>query len=222
MVKGCKSKLDSYPSKGILMALETRKSADLKSSPLPVDYIKMVHEVMRAHFDESLQSIRKFSPQKNPYELTCVGEIYPQEVVVAVTLASNDVMAANTAYASMDFDPKASSPMIQELLGACIAALGSLWTVFLQNDEWLKSGQWEELLHGKLADLEDAPLEWTQVKIEKFKVFLRFDKANLHLDQEASDWLAKNDPRTQEEIEREQEEAKSLFVTGDSAKKTVH
>ncbi|MGZ3709265.1 MAG: hypothetical protein ACXWPM_11045, partial [Bdellovibrionota bacterium] len=114
-------------------------------------------------------------------------------------------------YASCDFDPKASSPTAQDLLGACVDATGGLWGQLL--DPTNRKGL-EQLADESLSALQNAPFEWASVDVDQYRVFLKVDKANPELDQRADEWLEKNDPEYHERQQREAEETAELFVTG--------
>ncbi len=195
--------------------LESRRSREkaLKSSPLPRDYLKMVEEVFTTNFDEGLQLLEKHQPSSR---FEARGEVFLDEVVLAVSVASPGKLAATTAYASVDFDPKASSPTVQDLLEACVDALGTLFNELLDPK---KPDQIEALSLESLSALEKVPFDWAKVESGRFKVFLKVDKANPSLDQLADDWLRQNDPSLKDEDQEEQKEASELFVTGEKAKR---
>jgi hypothetical protein len=187
--------------------------AGLKSSPLPQDYLKLVEDVFSTNFDEGL---KQYARHETSPRLEARGEVFADELVLAVSLANPGKLVATTLYASMDFDPKASSPTIQDLLSACVDALGAVWGQLLDPKN---PAQIEALADASLSALENAPFEWTQVESGRFRVWLKIDKANPSLDQMADDWLKANDPELEERERREQEETEKLFVTGDKAKR---
>jgi hypothetical protein len=195
--------------------MEKRKSANkAKSSPLPHDYLTMVQGIYSTHFDEGLKKLGKL--KKNPrFEAT--GEVFLDEVLLCVSLSHEGSLAATSVYASCDFDPKASSPTAQDLLAACVDAIGALY------GKLFEPSQIEQLAQDSLSAFEDVPFEWSPVDVERFRVYLKVDKANPKLDQMADDWLKKNDRTLQSEADQEQQETESLFVTGPSrSKPTKH
>jgi hypothetical protein len=198
--------------------MEKRKnpaSAPLsKSTDLPVDYVRMVSDVLENTFEEGLKALTALRKAEARIEVS--GRIYADEVVLAITIAHEGQLAATTVHASADFDPKASSPTVQDLLGACVDAAGGLISTLLDPKN---TKRLEQLADESLSALEDIPWDWTQVEVERFRVYLKVDKANPKLEQEADDWLEKNDPEHRERLEREEEEVKKLFVTGPSDKK---
>ena len=201
--------------------METRKSSKARTSSLPVDYLRMVTEVFNTNFDAGLKALTKHNGAKAFFEVN--GNVYPSEVVLAVSLMQGGQLAATTVYASCDYDPKASAPTIEDLLSHCVDTAGILFLQLLTPE---KPENLERLAHNSLSALEDVPYDWTAFKVERFKVYLKIDKANPSLDRLADEWLAKHDPHAKALSEEEEEETKSLFVTGEAAKKpssgTIH
>ncbi len=196
------------------MPIERRKpNPKHKSSPLPVDFLKMVKEVYSRHFEAPLAALAKIRP--NPFFETR-GAIYPDEVVLAVSLHHKGHLPATTVYASCDYDPKASSPQIQDVINFCVDAAATLFDQLLdmKDVEGLR-----KLADEPLATLENVPFYWSQVEVAGKRVYLKIDKANLELDEATDAWLEKNDPGHKARLEREAEETEALFVTGDPNRK---
>jgi hypothetical protein len=192
--------------------MEKRKKNAGKSSPIPADYAEMVTEVFTATFDEGLKGLKKLKVTPAHFEVH--GAVYPDEVVLAVSLHVGEGLAATTVYGSSDFDPRASSPQIQDLLGAAVDAIGGVFTPLLSGGK----ESLEAVASESLSALEKVPFEWTPVVVEKVKIHVKIDKANPKLDQMADDWLSRNDPDFKERQARERAETEKLFVTGDTAK----
>ena len=188
--------------------MERRKQTLSKSGPLPLDYIKMVDEVFNAHFEESLKIFNTLKPNSK-FEAT--GEVLADELIVAISLVTKNVLAATTVYASADFDPKASSPSIQDILSACIDAIATIFDTLLSPDHPEKIDQ---VAGESLSNLEDVPFEWTETESNQRKVYIRVDKANPKLEALANEWLMKNDPEVKTKLTEEQDETADLFVTG--------
>jgi len=190
--------------------LEKRHPLTSKSSPLPVDYLKMVEEVFTHQFDEGLKLYSTLKPESR---FIASGAVFSDEIVATVSLISEGQLAATTAYASADFDPKASSPTVQELLSACVDALGTVWASLLDVE---KTETLHHLAEESMSALENVPFEWTAVDSNQRKIFVKLDKSNPLMDQIANEWLKKNDPNYTTAIEEEEEETEKLFVTGPS------
>ena len=197
-----------------LAATKDSETADmLKSSELPVDYLKMVNDVFETNFDAGLKALGKLKPSPR---FESRGQIFPNEVLICVSLVHEGHLAATTVYASADYDPRASSPTIQDVLAACVDAIGTLFSDILVADDETKL---DALAHESLAVFEDIPFEWAAVEVDRRKIYLKVDKANPVLEEQADDWLAKHDPDFKEIEAEEQEETEKLFVTGPSKPK---
>jgi hypothetical protein len=183
-----------------------------KSAPLPNDYLQMVEQVFASNFDAGLKALAKLKA-KSRFEAG--GAVYPNEVILSVSLLQEGKLSATTAHASADFDPKASSPTVEDLLAACVDAVGSLFQLLLNPKQ---KDRIEAIASESLASLEDIPFQWTKVEVDNRKIFLKVDKSNLSLDKAADDWLAKNDPEAIAETEEEQRETEDLFFTGPKKK----
>ncbi len=193
-------------------SLERRRNSNvpMKSSELPIDFVKMVREVLEGHFGDGLKALEKEGLCKAPGFLV-TGAIWPDEIILSASLISEGTPQATTVHASVDFDPKASSPTLQDQLNLCVDGIGSGFQNLFGD---LENERLEKLAHGSLSAWEDIPFDWAKTDIEKKSVWLRVDKSNPKLDQMADDWLAKNDPDYRKQLEEEEEETKDLFVAG--------
>jgi len=188
--------------------MERRKKTSGRSTQLPHDYISMVGEVFSTNFDAGLKTLAALKPSP---QFVADGEIFPDEIVVCVSLTHKNLLSSTTVYASVDFDPKASAPKIEELLAACIDAAGSVFARLLDER---KPKRIEQLAADSLGALEDVPFDWSAVDIEGRKIHLKLDKANPSLERMTDDWLAKNDPEHKLREKEEHDETEKLFVTG--------
>jgi hypothetical protein len=190
-----------------------RKAGQARSgNGLPHDFLELVQEVFTTHFDEPLQSLVRL---KGGAEFQARGEIFPNELLLSVSLIHPDQLAATTVHASLDFDARASSPTAQDGLNRCVDALATVFSALIGSNE---PARLETVASGaltELADWEGVPLEWTALEGEdKPQVFVKVDKSNLALDEAAEDWLARHDLASLEEDEGEQKDTEKLFVTG--------
>lgn len=188
-----------------------------KGSTLPIDYTKMVQSVLTAHFEAGLSALMVSLPEVS---FAASGNVFPDEIVLSVSLLSPNELPATTVHCSSSYDPKASSPNAEELLGLCLDAIGSVWEEVFKKPELLQDGN---AVRMSLADLQETlpelPLTWTETQLEKRSLHLLIDKSNPYLDSMADDWLTKNDPQTSALEENEQRATQELFVTGEKAKK---
>ena len=189
--------------------MDRRLGSESKGSALPIDFTRMVTDVFTSNFDSGLKVLQKF--KSVPITFQVHGDVYTDEILLCVSLVFSGQLSATSVYASSDFDPKASSPTVEELLGSCVDGIGSIFGQLLTptNKEKL-----EELAGESLAALDGMPFEWTPVEIEKRRIYLRVDRANPNLEKMADDWLKANDPELRTRKSKEDLETESLFVTG--------
>ena len=195
--------------------LESRKNRQpgTRSSSLPNDFLKLVVEVFSTNFEPGLKAFNVLHPGTR---FEARGDIFLDEIVLAVSLVTEGKIAATTSFASTDFDPKASSPTLEDLLNACVDALGAFWGQVLDHE---KPEMLEKLGEESLSAFEEIPFHWTMIETGRFRIWVKIDKSNPNLDQLADDWLKKHDPEAAEREAREHAETEALFVTGEKAKR---
>lgn len=181
------------------------------STELPVDYVKQVQDVFTTQFDETLKVLKKL---KYPCSIHASGEIYPEEIVLRISLLPDGKLAATTFHASHDYDPKASAPKAEEVLAACIDVVASYMVTKLDTEDEVAL---EKFVTTSLNELEDVPFDWTEVKAGRFKVYLRFDRAHPGIDKMTDEWLKKNDPDYEENLKKEEAEVVNVFKESDDA-----
>lgn len=196
--------------------MESRKGSSSRSSALPIDYLRLVGEVFNTNFDENLRAFIEKTGAKAWFEAN--GQVFPDEVVLCISLFQKDKLSATSVYASCDFDPKASSPTLEDILKSCVDAIGGLYEQLLDPKQ---PERLERMAEDSLSALEDIPFHWTSVQVERRNVFLKIDKANPALDQMADQWLAQHDPQHREQQEKEEQETEDLFFTAEKTKKKV-
>lgn len=207
--------------------METRKNSAKptarfsKSAELPVDYTRVVREVYTTNFDEGLQKLAELQAvdaagKKPASRFEVRGAIFGDEIVIAVSLVTEDQIAGTTVHASVDFDPKASSPTAQDLLNVCVDAVGSIFATLLDAE---KPTTIEKIASGSLAAFDEVPLEWAKIEFDGRRVWLMVDRSNPTLDEMTDRWLAENDPQLHAEENEYEEETKDLFMTGKNTKK---
>ncbi len=185
----------------------TGSNRKTRSSDLPLDFTKMIAGVYTTNFEDGLNALKKLTKAEGIFSVS--GKIYPDEIVLSVSLGIKNQLAATTVYCSVDFDPKASSPTAEDLLSLAVDAIGGFYENFLdpKNPKAL-----EQLAAGTLGAMDDVPFEWSKFDFGGKWVYLMVDKANPDLDSAADEWLAKNGANLDdEELERESED---LFIKG--------
>jgi len=175
----------------------------VKPVDLPSDYLNELVDVFSIHYGDALSKLE--SMKSGPY-FSANGGIYLDEVVVSLSIQFDKSNSAITVFASSDFDPNASSPSAEQVLAACVDAIGFLFSKLLNADE----ENLNAIASGRLTELNDIPLIWTEVEMEKFKIFLKVDRSNPNLDDQATQWLEENDPEETSRIEHEQEDQESF------------
>jgi len=185
---------------------ERRKTTSSSHSALPSDYIGMLCGVFAANFSDRLKQL----PEAQKLQFLSSGEIYSDEVVIHVSLVEEGKLAATTVHASCDFDPKASSPTVEDLLAICVDGVGDAFSALFEAKPDAEGNP--AILSPALTALGSAPLLWTESEVNKRRIWLKIDKSNPVLDQAADDWLAKHDPEFEKRQQEEEKEAESMFV----------
>ena len=171
--------------------MEKRKPAILQGdslvnplgNSLPTDYLQMVAETFTSHFEEGLKILEQHETEP---QFEAFGEVYSDEILIAVSLFGKGHLSATTVYASTDFDPKASAPTAEELLSACIDAIGSVFGILLVPE---KPEVIAQLASSTLSSLENIPFDWTKIEADQREIFVKIDKSNPKLDSMADDWI---------------------------------
>ena len=194
--------------------MESRKRSALKPVSLPHDFLKMVEDTVSEKFNNELMAYREVQP--NAF-FKVRGELFSEEVLLAVSLMSEQALSATTAYASTDYKESDRGEILQTKLDLLVDTLDELFQKLFseKNDQ----SSLKKLADPVLSILEDVPLEWA--KVGSTQVFTRVDKANILLDEIADDWLAKNDPDWAEKVARIEKATESLFVTGRSRDSSI-
>ncbi len=194
--------------------MERRLTSKTKSSPLPIDYLEMVTEIFSSHFDTGLKLYSEIRPNSH---FQAFGEIFSNEIILAVSLICEGHLSATTVYASSNFDPQASAPTAQEILSACVDAIGTIYQPLLDPSH---PEMVSHLAEESLSSLENVPFDWTLIEANQKQIYVKIDKSNPTLDGLADHWLRKNDPDLEKLESENQKETEKLFVTGPSKKPT--
>ncbi len=171
--------------------MERRRNEIGKATPLPPDYLKLVSEVFTTNFDGALKALNKLGIHGVSFE--AMGEIYSTEVTLCISITQKGKLSATSVHASCDFDPKASSPTVEDLLSSCVDAIGSLYGTLLEPSH---SERLEAMLaENTLSVLENIPFNWTPIEVDRHRVFLKLDKTNPGLESMADEWLTQKAPK---------------------------
>jgi hypothetical protein len=176
----------------------------------------MIEQVFSANFSDEL---KKLPPALSP-SFVARGEIYADEIVARVSLVLKNHLAGATVLASTDFDPQASAPKAEELLSHCVDAIGQIFQGLFELPSSIQT-----FIEGELSEAkqEGLPLQWTELEVEKRKIFVKLDKSNPVLEEAADAWLSKHDPEHAVQLKQDEQEAEKLFVLPPKpSKKNVH
>jgi len=185
---------------------ERRKSTQSSCSTLPHDFTQMLTEVFSTNFSQNIEKLQ----ENGDLYFRAEGEIYSDEIVVRVSLGEEGKLQATTVHASSDFDPKASSPTVEDLLAIAVDAIGDVFAALFEAKP--DSDGKSPLLASTLSAFSGIPFQWTETEVSKRKLYLKVDKSNPALEQAADDWLAKNDPEFERKLKEAEQEAEALFV----------
>ena len=171
--------------------------------------MRLVVETLNTAEEKGLEIVKKTHPNA---AFSANGAIYGDEILLAITLSQGEKdLAANTVYASADFDPNLQISQLESVLGTCLDAVGSIFDYYLNPSH---PDRIEDLLQPTLGALDDAPFEWTPVEIHeivKHPVWVRMDKLNPLLESLTDQWLAQNDPQFKKEEAVPTEEAEEFL-----------
>ncbi len=184
------------------------KVVDLPPTDLPVDYLKLVEESLSVTLEKGLSELKKTNPAAH---LAAKGAIFADEIIMAITLTQGEnQLAATTVYGSVDFNPNAEKPKMDDLLAINVEAIGSVFLVYLDPNSPEKM---EQIMHHSLSAIEDAPFEWTSMKLDDglIPVWVKLDKSNPLLDELTEKWLQENDPHYSETIAAMEEESQEFL-----------
>ena len=112
---------------------------------------------------------------------------FSDEIVPCISLIEEGQLAATSPCTpACDFDPKASSPTVQDLLAACVDAIGAIYGELSRADQ---PERLEQSPANSLAAMEGIPFFWSEVKIDRHRIHVKVDKSNPRLDASADEWL---------------------------------
>lgn len=156
-----------------------RIDGEKQGAPLPKEYTKMIEDVLTQNFDLSLKTLGDLLNQRPRFKVN--GAIFSKEVFLRVALAYARRFLPIEIYGSCNFDAKANVPTSQELLGACVDVIGELYSQLLSQPKvevLAKLSQPSE--SGRTVSqmkMLGIPLEWQEIRIENYKVFVKLADA---------------------------------------------
>jgi hypothetical protein len=166
--------------------MDRRKDTNVKSVRLPKDYLSLVEEVFNKNFGPKLLK------EKGSREtFVAGGEIFPDELILVLSLKHPGNLRMTTCYASVDYPPAkmkktesgapapTSSEMVQVAVNQCVDAVASFFNTFFDE--------------GRPVDYDlEYRQNWTAVEIEKNTfVYLKINRDNPELEAQADALLEK-------------------------------
>lgn len=155
--------------------LETRLKHKSNPSELPKEFIKKVADL----FNE------QFANERSEADFHIFGNIYPQEVILCVSLCELNRLQAGSIYTSVDV-PKdvANAPdKVTEFLKHCVD-LSASW--FAQCfEEYPSRG-----LDGVLESISELERQWQMLDWENCEIYVRVDKTNHALESVTDKFLS--------------------------------
>lgn len=176
------------------MALDRRKDTPFSGTVLPKEYLRLVEDVFNKNFSKQLIK------EKGSKEIFLAkGEVFPDELVLIISLKHPGNLRMTTCYASVDYPPKklktesgapaqTSSETVQLAVNQCVDAVASFFNTFFEE--------------GRPVDYDlEYRQNWTAVEIEKnTPVFLRINRDNPELEAAADELLAASEPKDKKKL----------------------
>lgn len=136
---------------------------DHKFAALPIDLLKMVNSVLDETFAGDLEKIRSTYPGEfSKIQFESRGYIFPDEILLAVTLVQPGKIAANTILASADYNPNADLSLArsQEIVHFLLDQIGAFLDDQLRSNESQdgKTNANTDLLSQAAAAIADSKL----------------------------------------------------------------
>ena len=166
--------------------MDRRKDTPFQGTKLPAEYLKLVESVFNKNFAKQLLK------EKDSREIFVAhGEMYPDEVMLCISLKNQNTLRMTSCYASVDYPPpqlkteagvpaKSTSEHVQLSVSQCVDGAASFFNTFFEE--------------GRPLDFdEEYRQSWTAVELEKnLKVYLRINRDNPELEL-AADEILKQD-----------------------------
>jgi hypothetical protein len=157
----------------------------------------MIQDVFLKNFAKQLRG-----KGKERETFVASGEIFPDEILVAVSLKNPKNLRMTTCYGSMDFPPpslipesgapgaiagSSASDAVQHAVNGCIDVIGGFFQSFFQED--------------RPVDYDNEYCDdWTAVDLDKTtRVYLRINRDNLELEAASDDFLERHEAMSDRE-----------------------
>lgn len=192
--------------------MERRKDTPTRGEKLPRQYLDLITDVFRKNFSDKMKG-----RGKNREAFVIFGEIYPDEVLMAVSLKNPANMRMITCYASIDYPPAMTIPesgqaaqtmasahvSVETAVNACIDVVASFFQTYFDE--------------GRPVDYDaEYRQDWLPVDLDKTtRIHIRLNRDNLELEDASDTFLAQHEAMAeqaseQREPDRVQEAMQSL------------
>jgi hypothetical protein len=170
--------------------MERRKDTPYRFERLPSEYLGMIRSVFEKNFSDRLKG-----RGKNRESFVVYGEIYPDEVLLAVSLKNPSNLRMMTCYASIDYPPAAvkgesgsdaivgqsASQAVQMSVNFCVDVVAGFFETFFSEDRPVD------------YDVEYQQ-DWVIIEVDKTtRVYLRINRDNLEIEAASDDFLAQHE-----------------------------
>ncbi len=166
------------------------KSDKVQCTNLPREYLGLVEEIFNENFKSSILKDETF---------VAFGEVYPDELLLALSLKNPTTLRQVTCYASMDFphvrfktesgsEPAPNTESVQFSVNQCVDALASFFHTFFSEN--------------RPVDYDtEYQQSWAMIEIEKtIHVYLKINRDNPELDKQANELLTPIPKKTKKQL----------------------
>lgn len=156
------------------MALPTRKKHTKKPGTLPKDFLRTVAKLFQDQFKKEASGA----------SFLAYGDLYPDEVVLCVSLSHPKQLQAASMHISCDL-PKSvgeNPEQVTEKLQSMVDVAASWFAQCFQGGKGLEA---------VLEEMRDQDPTWQEFEWEKNTLFVKLNKDNYTLEKAASDFLKK-------------------------------
>ncbi len=155
-------------------ALPYRKKQTKKPTTLPKDFLKTVSDLFQKQFKSKVEGST----------FLIYGDLYPDEVVLAISLSHPKSLASASMHISNSLAKNvAENPeKVTEQLKSMVDVAASWFSQCLEGGGGLDS---------VLKEMDDAVTEWQEFEWEGQQLFVKLNRTNYTLEKAAEDFLKK-------------------------------
>lgn len=161
--------------------MERRKDTPYEGTKIPGDYLKIIQEVFNKNFSKHL-----LKEKKGKENFVAFGGLYSDEVLLVISLRNPGHLRTTTCHASVDYPApqfrsesqgKAKSFSVSEAvefsINLCVDAIAGFSQSYFDD--------------GRPVDYDsEYKQDWTVFEIEKQKIYIKVNRDNLELKDQAN------------------------------------